>query len=578
MKANTPDIIPRLIMAFKLTGNKRYLNHALTWIDTYIAFENWGDNQDLVASHALFAMSVAYDWLYDELGSSRSLLLKVKITKHANLLYQLLTNKTIWWATDYLQNHNYYNVMSLAVAGVSLHGETPLADSWITAANKNMANVANQLSPDGASHEGIGYWAGGTEALLCHYFAVRRITPEFSLLESDFLRNTWKFRLYMSLPGYRENANFADSHTFEWNGPGSFLRALASLYKNPHAQWLAEAVEQARAKGPQTWLTSPKFSWLDLIWHDSAVDMDPPDKFDNYAFFENLGLYVFRTDWSDSATWFMYKAAPPQGWSAYNKKIVTWSHIHPDQGQILLFSGGKWLLRDDSYTYLKQSKNHNVILVNKAGQLGEGGKWFGGGVELNRRASAVVVKKQFSANFQYLVTDNTALYPQSAGLKRWYRHIVTLKGDTILIVDTIELEEIGEVETFFHLDPTAYASSVGQVCLNGASKQFVLQQILPESNRTDFTNYSIDRSVQQDPDHGIYDGKLFTIQNSNILSTTNVYLITNQNCKKYSNDFFQWIEKGKILLIESDGITYKIDLHNMSAAQSPILNTINKLQ
>jgi len=579
LEITTPDRIHRLAATYIFTGDKKYLDHALLWIDTLIALDNWGDNKDLVASHGLFALALAYDWLHDELGPIRSVLIKNKINKHASLLYQLLIDKKVWWAADYLQGHNYYNVMSIAVAGVTMYDEIPEAVNWVTVANKNMTNVADLLSPDGASHEGIGYWASGVEALLCQYFATRYIAQEDSLIESKFLRNAATFRLYMSLPGFRENVNFADSHNYEWTGPGNILRALASLYKDPYAQWLAQSVEQARTKGVQTWLASAKYSWLDLVWFDPEVSMKPPDSLPNYYMFDNLGLFVFRTDWTPLATWFMYKAAPPQGWHAYNKNVITFSHIHPDEGQVLLYSQGKWLLRDEGYAYLKLANNHNVIIVNQKGQLGEGDKWFRGGTELGRttrRASATVLKKDFSDTYQYLVTDNSNLYSQYSGLKSWQRHIISLKGDTFLVADDIELENLGNIKTLFHLDPTAKLSVDNQICLDGENEQFVIKQIFPNYTPYDLTDYSIEKKIQHDSDHGIYRGKLLTIKDENKYSVLNIYIIKNQSCNEVITKNIEWKPDKKKFITKSGDLQYSIDIKNMTITSSPSINFINK--
>ena len=56
-------------------------------------------------------------------------------------------------------------------------------------------------------------------------------------------------------------------------------------------------------------------------------------------------------------------------------------HVHPDANHFVLFGGGQWLMRDDGYQP-KWTGQHNTLLVNGHGQLGEGAEWFNGGQAL----------------------------------------------------------------------------------------------------------------------------------------------------------------------------------------------------
>jgi len=575
-KMNLPDLIPRLAFVYLLTNDKRFLDHAILWIDAYVQFKNWGKNEDLVAGHALFALSVAYDWLYSELGIERRNNVKHKILDHASTFYYLLDNNKIWWANTLLQNHNYYNVMALAISGVSLYNDCTEAKQWLDASEINFANVAGVLSPDGASHEGVGYWSAGTEALLSYIYGVRTIsTKDDSLIESSFLKNTAKYRLYMSLPGYRENANYADSKIFEWTGPGNVLRALASIYRDPRPQWLADEVERARSIGPKTWLDKPKYSWLDLLWYDGSVGRAAPQDLPNYTYFSNLGLYVHRTDWTNNAAWLLYKAAPPQGWHAYRKGLIARGHIHPDEGQVLYYGGGKWLLRDDSYVTPKWTKNHNVIIVNNKGQLGEGHRWFQGGVELNRKASVSLVHKQFDNNSQYIVTDNTIMYPKGAGLKRWLRSVVTLAGGNVLIVDDIDVGGKGDVSTLFHLDHSAYAVDNDFVCLDGDDNRFTLKQLYPAIYEYKLDIYTIDQNDQHGMDLGFYSGKLLEIKDKLLSSTRKVYQLMDQPCNVKMASNFNWVVKGKTLDLQTNAGRYDINLDNYNIHYADVIKSQN---
>jgi len=561
MKVNSPDKIPRLVLAYFITNDSRYLNHAVLWIDAYVAYKDWGKNQDLVNAHALFAMSLAYDWLYDDLGKIRRNKVQKKILRHANIFYNLIINKNIWWAKTVLQNHNYTNVMALAIAGVSLYGECAEAEKWLAVAEINFKKVSAALSPDGATHEGVGYWGYGTSSLLSYIFAVDSISPNKSLVDSKYMQNTANYRLHMSLPGFRENANYSDSLNFEWHGPGYVLRGLSSLYRDPVSQWLAENIENARSnKKPTNWLEPAKYSWRDLVWYDSSIGHVSAETLTNFTFFDNLGLYVYRTDWSDSASWLLFKVGPPQGWHAYKNGWFADSHIHPDIGQLLFYAEGKWLLRDDSYVDLKLTENHNVILVNEYGQHGEGSKWFRGGGALNRKATTTLLHKEMNDEWQYISADITKMYPNKAKLKRWERSIITLRSGVVIISDDLNVEGKSVVDTLFHLDSEAYFINETSVCLDAEKNKFVLSQIYPNAANLNIVDYKLSKYLRHGIDLGFYDGKRLKFHDVLVGKQRKVYVLIDSNCDDEIKDIVHIDNSGQYITIKTDAFAYDVNL------------------
>jgi len=143
--------LPYLALAYLLTDKPFYLAEAKRTMDRLVSYTSWASDQDLGAAHLLFGMSVAYDWLYDQLTESEMLRYRARMVRQAGILHELLAEKGIWWASSYLQNHNYTNTMSIAIAGVALLGEIDVASEWLASAESNFKNVMLLLSPDGAS-------------------------------------------------------------------------------------------------------------------------------------------------------------------------------------------------------------------------------------------------------------------------------------------------------------------------------------------------------------------------------------------------------------------------------------------
>jgi len=439
--------LPYMAIAYLITGDEIYLRGVKKWMRALCSYPNWASNEDLGAAHILFGMSICYDWLYDKFTPEERALYRKKITKHANIFYKLLVKGKKWWARAYLQNHNYTNVMALGIAGLALYGEVKEAKAWIEVAKENFKQVLYWLSPDGATHEGVGYWSGSLRSLLVYFIA---FTPVYGLDEiknSPFFQKTAYYRLYMSLPDFKDNVNYADSPYFDWYGPGYILRCLASIFDDGHIQWLAEKIEYARGK-------KARYSWLDLIWYNEKIKSIPPDDLPTYAYFDNLGIFVDRTSWSPNGIWVFFKAGPPLGRKAFEKKFYGGAgHVHPDEGNFLLWAYGKWLIVDNGYSLLKSTVNHNVFLFNGYGQLGEGRMWFNERAVKKYNGYAQIKYTDFKDEYKYITADLTKIYPPEARLKKWLRTWIFLPKGYLIIKDDIEMKNPGYAESFLHLGP-----------------------------------------------------------------------------------------------------------------------------
>lgn len=489
--------LPVLAFVYLLTGDNRYLENIRRRMDAMSAYENWATNQDIGAAHLLFGMSVTYDWLFDSFTPDERQRYRARIYRQANIFYRLLADRKIWWARAHLQNHNHVNVMSLAVAGVALCNEAKEAAEWLNAAEDNFRRVLAILPADGAGYEGVNYWSYGMEALLRYFMATGKIYGLGAVQGSPYFRNAATYRLHMSLPGFKESADYGDSPRFEWHGPGYILRALAGLFEDGRAQWLAERIE--RARGPRA-----RYSWADLVWYNENIQPVPPDDLPIHAYFDSLGIFVSRTDWSDDASWFFFKAGPPQGREAAASKDGRrgLGHVHPDQGQFLVWAHGSWLINDDGYVLLKRTSNHNVLTFNGVGQSGEGRKWFNAS---QLRMPVRMLHSDMRKEFQYFEADLSSAYPPDAGLKKWIRTFIVWRGNRAIIRDEVELNGPGHVESFIHLEQGARRVTNDMLCL-GTGSNISFSSLLPRHAAQKLEAYSIAQNERGK--YGNYEGML----------------------------------------------------------------------
>jgi len=168
----------------------------------------------------------------------------------------------------------------------------------------------------------------------------------------------------------------------------------------------------------------------------------PPSDLPESVLYPDIGWAVLRSSWDDNATLLAAKSG------------FTWNHAHPDAASFILFHAGKPLLIDSGncsysrpeYTsYYRQSKAHNVVLIDGEAQNPEACSRGDRGVVTRGRLRYLLDL----AGLKYLLADATG--PTAWKFSRNYRHFLWL-DDLILIVDDIRAHEPGQLEWLLHYD------------------------------------------------------------------------------------------------------------------------------
>ncbi|OSM07108.1 hypothetical protein MAIT1_03981 [Magnetofaba australis IT-1] len=517
--------LPYLALAYLMRGQDNDLAMARRWMDALASYPDWADNSDIGAALLLMDMSIAYDWLHDQWSPAERERYRAKIALQAERLYKVLINHEMWWSNDYLQNHNYTSVMGLGLAGYALYGEDPNAASWLAAAERNFTRVLRVLSPDGASHEGINYWGFGIESLLRYHLGVAPAMGLERVKSNPYMQHAAKYRLHAALPGYRDNVDYADAPRFEWHGPGYILRALARIYQDGVAQWLADSIEAARARDPAPGSDGAGLSWEDLLWYDPAVGAVEPDGLPTNALFDNLGLMMARDGWGDDAAWVFFKGGSPGGDHARKHGMYPGSHIHPDAGQVMLWADGRWLLNDDGYVLLKRAANHNVITINGVGQLGEGEKWFDWKAARNGDAHARIIRAESLGQGYLTEAELAGAYPARAGLASWRRTVrFEPEQHSMQVEDAITLSRAGTIRYLMHMDRAAAQAGEMTYCLSSNARATL--EAKPALARTHFDGYAIAPKERKREDNGNYRGMRLSAESERVEKQHFVWRVT----------------------------------------------------
>ena len=452
-------------MAYVVTAEKPYLDAVQKWAVASCSYKTSGagrlDGMDLAAGHQLFGLALVYDWCYRDLEPKVREQVRQTLIRRTSALFEAAASGKTGSHRSYLQNHLWIGITGMAAAGMALFDETDDALCWIGLPLDKYRRTMDALGPDGASHEGVGYWEYGAEYML-KFMHLARSNLGVVLYDRPWWHNTAGYAQYLALPrhAWQENnciVDLADCPRGHWYGPDYILHCLARLFRDGHAQWLAQQVDEAG-------VASAEAGWLNLLWYDPAVPSLPPATLPTLHHFDDLGIVSARSGWSGDESLVVFKCGPFIGHDALDKFDYDpgGGHVHPDANHFVLFGGGQWLIRDDGYRP-KQTGQHNTLLVDGRGQLGEGGQSFHGSEPLLRKARPRIVEALATPMLDRMTGDATEAYPRKLGLQRFVRHLLFVKPDVLIVADEVRLDKTAKLELRFH--PEQSAQRVGNYFL-----------------------------------------------------------------------------------------------------------------
>ena len=478
--------VPWLALAYRLTGQSKYLHAAEGWMLAATRYPSWVGDADSGPGHMLFGLAVGYDWLYHELKPEVRTAVREALLRHGRIMYESAQSGQASWHDAYLQSRLWINAAGLATCGLALFDESDEALGWIAWAQDSFDAVLEALGPDGASHEGVAHWGYGVEYLL-KYLVLQRDLLGVDRFNHPWLGKTGDYRLYATLPDGRSCVNFADSAAGDWCGPGHLLRRLAGEYRRGRWQWQADHIEAA---------SGGLREWLDLPWYDPSVRPVHPEDEPLGRFFSDLGLVFARSDWTEDALHVAIKCGPPLGRHAMRLgRDLGGEHVHPDAASLTLVCGKDHILVDDGYTLRKRTSNHSTLLVDGIGQVGEGGEWFDTHACIEADARPEIRFVQFGKDYDWYIADVTLAYPAAAGLSQFIRHVLFVRPDMVVIVDELAAVRPVRFELLYQLAGEVRQTDEGCEIRSGTTvarmqrwsttplRELLEPMVIPESER-----------------------------------------------------------------------------------------------
>lgn len=423
------ETIPALALAYLLLDDDKYLTYSLKWIEALLSIPNWGnDDGNLLRASWSIGLALEYNWLYNYLDDE----LKERIQNR--LLYEGEIIKETASKYRALSNHLLIETSTLGIIGLVLSQENKESEKLLEQADDWAKYIIRYAPEDGSWGEGILYWQYGLRYFLIFLESAESVGYNNYYSDYDWLKKTGYFAINFLLPTSKPQViNFSDCSS-QTKIPAYIFYHLASKYNNGHFQFMGNKMLNK---------DSYRYSWMDLIQYNSNITSADIKNLPTLRHFEDTGFITMRSDWSNDATVIGFRCGPAVGHrnQSDSTRISNFGfgpgHGHPDVNSFSLFANGTWLAIDPGYTYKKETRNHNTVVVNNYGQVGEGGKWLDYMAFESREPAPSVLKVESNNIFDYVIGDAGNLYDDKANLKYFRRHLLFLKPNILLVADEL---------------------------------------------------------------------------------------------------------------------------------------------
>ena len=284
-----------LAMAYRLTGDARFLDRAIIEMDAVCSFEDWNPSHFLDVAEMATAVGIGYDWLHDALTDEQRARYREALLSKA-LQIGLETDDPHNWWIDGTNNWNQVCHGGLTVAALAIAGEggddTPAR--IVRQAIENIGAAMQVYEPEGAYPEGPGYWNYGTTFNILFLDALQSaVGTDFGITDAfpGFL-STARFRAQLNTPAGL-SYNFSDNGESRQASPSLFWFGDAEVSRLEYA-FLTQQKASGRAH-------SSRLLPVELIWLSRTTVTDSTD--DplplNAVWGGQNPVAVFRTSWSD---------------------------------------------------------------------------------------------------------------------------------------------------------------------------------------------------------------------------------------------------------------------------------------
>ncbi len=424
------ESLPSLGLAYLLTKDDKYLSGAEKWIKALLAVETWEGSANLGRSSWITGIAQTYDWLYHHLDDDLKKRIIARLTKEADIVKNTAASHRA------LSNHLLIETSALGTVGLILEDEDPDRERFLMQANEWTEYIIQNAPLDGSWGEGVQYWQYGLGYFLRYLEGAQTSGYHDYFEDYHWLKKTGRFPIHFSVPDKLTRViNFSDCGTDRYI-PSFLLYLPASKYRDGVVQDFALKIQ---ADKPH------KLSWFDFLAYDATINpIDYSSVEDKFHHFEDHGFVTMRSSWEKDATMVGFRCGPGPGQAnqAKPERISNRGygpgHQQPNINHFVIYANGTWLAIDPGYTHVKQTRNHNTILVNGRGQAGAGERWLDYMAFQNREPAPKIMLAETTKEYDYIIGNAGNIYVEEAGLEYFERQLMFIKPNVIIIADRLK--------------------------------------------------------------------------------------------------------------------------------------------
>ena len=340
-----------LAYAYRMTHQAKYLKRAEQELLAVSAFSDWNPTHFLDVAEMTMAVSIGYDWLYNDLSAESRSAIREAILKKG--IEPSLDTKFNSWLTV-TNNWNQVCNAGMAYGAMAIYEDQPeLAKRIINRAIESIVLPMGDYSPNGAYPEGYSYWGYGTS------FNVMFISALDKLFGTDF--GLSQKPGFLKSAGYMENMTGPTGDAFNYSDSGLKGELQPAMFwfsnklKDPSLLW-----EERR------YLTNPaetkrqikdRLLPATLLWSNGInLTAINEQKTTTWVGSGTTPVALMRTSWTDPAAIFVgFKGGSPGT-----------NHAHMDAGSFVMDADGvRWAMDFGMQNY-ESLESKGVDLWNKS--------------------------------------------------------------------------------------------------------------------------------------------------------------------------------------------------------------------
>lgn len=286
--------------AYRMTGQAKYLDKAVSDMKTVLAFSDWNQGRHFLdTSEMAFAVALGYDWLYYSLDYD----LRVKARKA--MLNNDIVNARSHWSNTSAGNWNQVCYGGSIAAAIAIYGkEKSASGGLINDCIKNNGDMVKAIyDPDGVYPEGYSYWGYGTGYQGVIFSLLENVFGQlYGMDASDGLAKTPQWMLMMTGIGKRVYC-YGDS-TGQYDVPKMGMWWFAKHYNN--TALLKNELALLNDGGYTTTCDEIRLLPMAIACANDIENLDSEssagESVNMYSGGGEVPVVLIRTDWTNSDT------------------------------------------------------------------------------------------------------------------------------------------------------------------------------------------------------------------------------------------------------------------------------------